>query len=273
MIVDPLYRPARAAGRTAAALPLTLARAVTLVLAAGLSLTACTPSQPQPSSSSAAPSASLSASAGTASPDSTGTASAGAPGSGAGSASAGAGSPGPSGQDAVASGDQSTFVAEPPTRASGSAPDAGACVNLKEESVRAALGSAAPASLTPFASEDAVVEGFPGAVRRECTMKLGPEPGHTVSVSAISFPDAAAARSYGVAPKGFTADPVSGVGDSAAFVAQKSAVEVGYYLFVGRGADVFRFRIGQPARGSGTPAMDAAAGRDALVKLAKAAGL
>ena len=256
MIVDPLRQPIRGVGRAAA-----------LALVAALSLTACIPGGAQPSgspsptsSSSPSPSASPTPSPSGGTPAETGTASA-------------ASTPPAAPTGDAAPGDPNTFVASPPPRIGGSAPDTGACVHLKEASVRAALGSAAPATLTPFAREDRAVEGVPGAVARECTMELGPEPGHTVSVVVSSFPDAASANAYGVVPRGFTADRVSGLGDLAAFLEQGTPVEVGYYLFIGRGTDIVRFRLGLPKDSSGAVAMDAPTARDALVRLAEAAGL
>lgn len=253
--VAPLHRPAPSAGR-----------AVALALTAALALAGCTSGQPQPigspdpSSSAPTPSPSPTASPSGATPTPGGIPSA-------------APTPAPVPTETAAPGDPSTFVASPPPRATGSAPDTGACAHLREDSVRAALGAAAPATLVPFAREDRAVEGFPGAVARACEMELGPEPGHGVSVVLTSFPDAASANSHGVVPRGYTGDRVAGVGDLAAFLEQETPVSVGYYLFVVRGTEIFRFRIGLPRDSSGAAALDASDARDTLVALAEAAGL
>lgn len=147
---------------------------------------------------------------------------------------------------------------------------------LRENAVRASLGNAAPATLTPLGGDEESISGYTGAVRRSCTMKLGPEPRHTVSVVVMQFADAASARAYGVVPQRLTTTPVAGVGESAAFGQTTSLplASTTYYLYVGRGTQVVSYRLGQVVDSSGkVQGLDADAAREALVRLAGAAGL
>lgn len=237
--------------------------------ALALALAACTPSAPSGAPASGAASATASATEspapGSAAPTTTGA----VPSS----------SDTAAGQDVAAGApgsDRATFSAAPPEQRAASAPDAGACSMLREDAVRAALGSAAPATLTPSAGDDEPISGYAGAVQRSCTMKLGPEPRHTVSVVVAQFADAASAHAYGVVPQGLTATPVAGVGESAAFgqTTTLALASTTYYLYVGRGAQVVSYRLGQVVDSSGkVQGLDPAAAREALVRLAGAAGL